>query len=146
MADTRLKAVATAERPRTLSAGFAESAVAGQPAGHTSCSAIAAVTECVVTEATAYSLGRAHRGPIDPIPLHPFFAHILHSVRPSSVRAGIALCVGVPRRLLRTGLSCRRHAQAFGALRADALQVRVAYAVGKVSMGADRDSSNVETC
>ena len=143
MADTRLKAVATAERPRTLFAGFAESAVAGQPAGHPSCSAIA-----VVIEAMASSLGRAYRDPIDPIPLHPVFAHISPLLRPSSVRAGTALCVGVPRRrrLLRTGLSRRRHAQALGALRADALPVRVAYAVEKVLMGADRDSPNVETC
>ena len=143
MADTRLKAVATAERPRTLFAGSAESAVAGQPAGHPNCSAVAAVTVAV-----ASSSGCANRDPIDPILPYPVSAHISLLLRPSSVRAGTALCVGVPRRprLLRTGLSRRRHAQALGALRADALQVRVAYVVEKVSMGADRDFFSVETC
>ncbi len=136
MADTRLKAVATAESPQTLSVGIAESATAdavGDSQGRTS-SGIPAVTACCAQRLPGLS--------------HPFFAHTSPPQRPTSVRAGVALRSGAPRQiqLLRTGLPCCNPVQALGAPWMDRQRARVAYAPGKVPMGADRDPSIVEAC
>ncbi len=136
MADTRLKAVATAESPQTLSVGIAESATAdavGDSQGRTS-SGIPAVTACCAQRLPGLS--------------HPFFAHTSPPQRPISVRAGTALRSGAPRQrqVLRTGLPRCCPVLALGAPRTDAQRVRVAHAPGMVSMGADRDPSIVEAC
>ena len=130
MADTRLKAVATAESPRTLFAGARESAAAGCPVGHSGCGVIAAAAGFM-----AGSPRRAQRDLTDPVSFCPVFAHTFSPSRPSSVRAGTRLCVGLARqrRLLRIGVSCRRHAQAPRARRADAPQVRVAHAMSQAA-------------
>lgn len=78
MADTRLKAVATAESPRTLSVGAGESATAhavGDPPGRSG-AGMPAVAACC-----------AQRPPGQ---THPLFAHTSPPQRPISVRAGAA--------------------------------------------------------
>ncbi len=146
MADTRLKAVATAESLRTLSAGIGRSATAdavGDLQGHSisghtglghASSGVPAVTACCAQRLPGLS--------------HPFFAHTSPPQRPTSVRAGVALRSGAPRQsqLLRTGLPCCNPVLALGAPWKDRQRARVAYAPGKVPMGADRDPSIVEAC
>lgn len=136
MADTRLKAVATAESRRTLSAGTGESTAAGAvsgPRGHSGSGFPAVAAGCAQRLA-----GLAH----------PFFAHTFPPMHPTSVRAGTAPTSGAPRQLqlLRAGLRRCRPVHALGALRMDMRRARVAQAPGKVSMGADRESSTVEAC
>lgn len=137
MADTRLKAVATAESPRTLSVGAGESATAhavGDPPGRSGAGMSATVPCC------------AQR---PPGLTHPFFAHTSPPQRPTSVRAGAALRSGAPRlrQWLRTGLPCSSGpVQALGVPRTDPPRVQVAHTPGMVPLGADRDRSTVETC
>ena len=84
MADTRLKAVATAESRRTLSAGTGESTAAGAvsgPRGHSGSGFPAVAAGCAQRLA-----GLAH----------PFFAHTFPPMHPTSVRAGTAPTSGAP--------------------------------------------------
>ena len=146
MADTRLKAVATAESPRTLSVGARESATAhavGGSQGH--CGSGHAISGYAVSGVPAVTACCAQRLPGL---AHPFFAHTFLPLRPTSVRDGAALRSGAPRqrRSPRTGLPRCCPVQALGVLRTDMPRARVAHAPGKVSMGADRDPSIVEAC
>ncbi len=124
MADTRLKAVAPADhRRRSVFAGIRESAKANAicgPAGYSDADYCAAI----VSSST-----------------HSVFAHIFAPMRPDSVRAGVGMRTGVPRlrQPSHAGLSRRSHVQALGAPVPAALQGNAAYALCKMSMGADRD-------
>jgi hypothetical protein len=136
MADTRLKAVATAESPRTLFVGTPGSATVhtvGGPGGHPG-SGVSAATASRAARASGFA--------------HFVFAYTSPPQRPTSVRAGTALRPGAPRlrQWPRTGLPRSRHVRTLGALRTDALRVRVAHTPGMVPMGADRDRFIVEPC
>ena len=131
MADTRLKAVATADNSgRTVFVCYRNQEAAD------------AVSVPVISPGALAAPPARHVAGI------PFFVHTFQPLRPTSVRAGIAARQGHPRQgqPSRTGLSRHRLVHALGAPWQGALREDAAHTLWKVPMGADRDPSSVEVC